>query len=254
MIARLFRRRSVEQAPAGQISPGERIYAIGDIHGRADLLDMLLERIREDDATRGNATTRIIFLGDLIDRGPSSSQVIERAIALQKSSPECSFLLGNHEEVFLKSMAGDLKALSLFCRIGGRETVLSYDVTEQEYEAQDYPELLKTLQQCVPAEHISFLESFEDLIISGDYAFVHAGIRPGQPLTAQKASDLRWIRREFLEHPGAHEKIIVHGHTITDSVELKPNRIGLDTGAYASGRLSAMGFEGDQRWVVDTSA
>ncbi|MDV3457473.1 metallophosphoesterase [Sphingomonas sp. HF-S4] len=253
MIGQLFRRRSVAPKLEGRIPAGQRVYAIGDIHGRLDLLDTLLLRIRSDDASRGAAQSRILFLGDLIDRGPSSAQVVDRALEMASGPGNCQFLLGNHEEVFLKAMDGDPKTLAFFIRIGGRETILSYGISEQEYRDADYPELHALLTQRVPASHIAFLKSFEDLIVVGDYAFVHAGVRPGQALADQHASDLRWIRRDFLDHTSGFEKIIVHGHTITDEVEVRPHRIGLDTGAYASGKLTAMGFEGGERWVLDTA-
>jgi serine/threonine protein phosphatase 1 len=252
MIGQLFRRRSAAPQPLGSIPPGQRVYAIGDVHGRLDLLDALLGDIEADDARRGAAKSTIVFLGDLIDRGPSSAQVVERAMEVAAGPWQCRFLLGNHEEVFLKSLDGDLKALAFFNRIGGRETILSYDISEQEYRDADYPELHALLTRKVPPAHIEFLKGFEDLIVIGDFAFVHAGVRPGQSLADQVASDLRWIRREFLEHKQGFEKVIVHGHTITEQVELRPHRIGLDTGAYASGKLTAMGFEGGERWVIDT--
>jgi serine/threonine protein phosphatase 1 len=202
MISRLFTRPRPAKAPAGAIPAGQRIYAIGDIHGRADLLDQLLDAIWRDDEARDDADTQIIFLGDLVDRGPSSAQVIERALQLSKSETRCRFLLGNHEEVFLKALEGDLKALPFFNRIGGRETILSYGISEDAYRDMDYPELLEAMQAVVPEAHVEFLKSFEDLIIVGDYAFAHAGIRPGTPLIQQRPSDLRWIREDFLRHPG----------------------------------------------------
>lgn len=250
MLSRLFRRPRSTSSPAPRVPPGDRVYAIGDIHGRLDLLEQLLEAIARDDDGQGSRAS-IIFLGDLIDRGPHSAQVVERAMALAADGDRCRFLAGNHEEVFLNALSGDLKALAFFCRIGGRETILSYGVGEQEYRDADYPELLELLRARVPQAHIDFLTGFEDLIVLGDYAFVHAGVRPGQPLAAQVQSDLRWIRREFLACATGFEKMIVHGHTITDQVEIRPNRIGLDTGAYASGRLSAMGFEDDRRWIIE---
>lgn len=254
MIGRLLRRRSATASPAGAIPRGQRLYAIGDIHGRLDLLDQLLAAIDHDDRARGACETQIIFLGDLIDRGPSSAQVVERLLQLERADGRCKFLLGNHEEVFLKALEGDLKTLAFFTRIGGRETILSYGISESEYRDLDYPALLDTLTTLVPQEHVDFLQRFEDLIIVGDYAFVHAGVRPGQSLAAQSTSDLRWIRKDFLDHDKALEKIVVHGHTVTEQVELRRHRIGLDTGAYASGKLTAMGFEEDQRWVLDTGS
>ena len=253
MITRLLRGRARARQPARSVPPGTRTYAIGDIHGRLDLLEALLAKIEEDDAARGPAESQVILLGDLIDRGPQSAQVIERALRLEQAGNACRFLLGNHEEVFLKALAGDLKTLAFFTRIGGRETILSYGVSEQEYRDCDYPALLDLLRERVPQAHIDFLQRFEDLIVLGDYAFVHAGVRPDRPLEEQQTSDLRWIRTEFLDHRGTLEKIVVHGHTVTEKVELRPHRIGLDTGAYASGRLTAMGFEGEDRWILDTA-
>lgn len=253
MIARFFKkRREPLPGPVGAIPDGQRIYAIGDIHGRLDLLDALLAQVEADDSARLDAETQIIFLGDLIDRGDESAQVVERAIALAANSKRYRFLLGNHEELLLKALHGEKKALTIFSRVGGRETCLSYGISEEEYLAADYDKLLDLLRDSVPQSHIAFLEGFEDLIVIGDYAFVHAGIRPGAPLAQQQVSDLRWIRKEFLAHTGEHEKIIVHGHTITEHVDYGAHRIGLDTGAYSSGKLTAMGFEGDQRWELAT--
>jgi serine/threonine protein phosphatase 1 len=251
MIAKLFSRR---QAPARATAmpAGSRVYAIGDVHGRRDLLDVLLDQIEADDAARGGEPATIILLGDLVDRGPESAQVIDRLIALRAARPSTRFLLGNHEEVFLKALDGDRQTLRLFTRIGGIETILSYGVTRADYDAADYDELLVMMRAQVPPAHIDFLNGFEDIIEIGDYVFVHAGIRPEQPLSAQRPSDLRWIREEFLRFKGPHEKMVVHGHSIATEVEQLPNRIGLDTGAYSSGRLTAMGFEGTDRWVIQT--
>lgn len=251
MISKLFpRRRQQSAALLASVPAHQRVYAVGDIHGRLDLWDRLLEKINADDAARGPAETHLILLGDLIDRGPQSAQTIERALEIERDRPNAHFLLGNHEEVFLKALSGDIKALAFFNRIGGRETILSYGISDQDYRESDYDELMVLVQQVVPETHIAFLKRFEDLIVIGDYAFVHAGIRPSEPLARQRASDLRWIRDEFLGHSTKFEKIVVHGHTISDNVEILNNRIGLDTGAYASGKLSAMGFENDCRWIL----
>ena len=252
VFATLFRRPAKREALAAQAPEGERIYAIGDIHGRLDLLDSLIDTIDADDRAREPASTRLIFLGDLIDRGPHSAQVVERLMALKRERPETAFLTGNHEEVLLLALAGDRAALKLFLRIGGRETTLSYGVSESAYLSADYDELHQLLVQHVPADHIAFLQSFEDMIVAGSYVFVHAGIRPGQTLEEQKVSDLRWIRNEFLDAAATGEHVVVHGHSISESVALHPHRIGLDTGAYASGILSALGIEGRDRWILQT--
>jgi serine/threonine protein phosphatase 1 len=233
---------------------GIRVYAVGDIHGRLDLLDTLLAQIESDNAARPAAESILIFLGDLVDRGPDSAGVVQRLIDLAARVDSIRFLLGNHEEVFLKALSGDQKALSFFIRIGGKSTILSYGVSEQQYRESDFPALLELMREQVPATHIEFLRTFEDMIILGDYAFVHAGVRPGVELADQSAPALRWIREEFLDHNETLEKIIVHGHTIRDEVEERVCRIGIDTGAYASGKLTAMGFEGQERWILQTNA
>lgn len=239
-------------APSASIAAGRRIYAIGDIHGRDDLLEQLLDQIAADDAGRPPAETTLIFLGDLVDRGPSSAQVVERLLRLQATRSNVHFLLGNHEEVFLLALSGDLEALRFFTRIGGRETILSYGLTPSEYDSLDYLELMEAFQARVPQAHIDFITGFEDLIEIGDYAFVHAGVQPTVPLAEQKTSDLRWIRNEFVNFRGNFERIIVHGHTIAENVEWRSNRIGIDTGAFASGRLTALGLEGVEQWLVQT--
>jgi serine/threonine protein phosphatase 1 len=252
MLAKLLKSVARAEPLADSVPEGARVYAVGDIHGRLDLLDQLLARIDADDAARGPADTSIIFLGDLVDRGPDSAGVVERLRRLARSGRRTRFLAGNHEEVFLAALGGDSKALKLFCRIGGRETILSYGVGADEYEALDYGDLAAVLTRLVPDEHRLFLEGFEDLIEIGDYAFVHAGVRPGAALQDQRTADLRWIRESFLDHRGRMDKRIVHGHTISADVEVRPHRIGIDTGAYASGKLTALGLERTERWFLQT--
>lgn len=244
--------RSVMRAEArpASIPDGLRVYAIGDVHGRRDLLDALLERIDADDAQRAPLEPRLIFLGDLIDRGPDSAAVVERAITIADAAPHTCFLMGNHEEVFLKVLGGDLAALKFFCRIGGRETILSYGLTATEYDELDYEGLMAAVLELVPPAHRQFLARFVDMVEIGDYVFVHAGIRPDLPLAEQKPTDLRWIREPFLGSNARHEKMVVHGHTITSQVEVRSNRIGIDTGAYVTGQLTALGFEGERWWPL----
>lgn len=248
-----LRKRRVSSRPKASVPEGQRLYAIGDIHGRDDLLEMLLDKIMEDDAARDVADQQLIFLGDLIDRGPASAAVVERAMAVAAALPNTRLLMGNHEEVFLKAIAGDEKAMRFFCRIGGRETILSYGMSEQDYNRFDYAELVEETARIVPQAHRRFIESFENMVLVGDYAFVHAGIKPEVPLDEQQPSDLRWIRDSFLDHKAPHARIVVHGHSITPGIEERVNRIGIDTGAYATGRLSAMGFEGSTRWPIEAA-
>ncbi|MEH3158654.1 MAG: metallophosphoesterase family protein [Sphingomonas taxi] len=252
MLKKLLKGRRAAASPAAAIPEGERVYAIGDVHGCADLLDGLLARIAEDDAARGPATTTLIFLGDLVDRGPASAAVIERLRALAESRANTRFLLGNHEEVFLEALKGEPKALRMFCRIGGRETIMSYGVDSADYDRMDYEELHAAMGRLVPSEHRRFVENFEDMIVIGDYVFVHAGIRPGTDLAEQRTADLRWIRNPFLGHGSPLEKIVVHGHTISEDLDVQPHRIGVDTGAYETGRLTALGLEGTSRWTIRT--
>lgn len=252
MISKLFKSRNAAKANQPAIPDGRRVYAVGDIHGCADLLDQLIVLIEADELARGPAETTLIFLGDIVDRGPASAAVIDRLRGLATARPDVRFLLGNHEEIFLGALDGEPKALRLFCRIGGRETILSYGMEPTEYDRLDYEELVHRVDQLVPDEHQEFLRAFEDMIVIGDYAFVHAGVRPDTPLDLQRTSDLRWIRDPFLDHRSTLEKTIVHGHTMTDEIERRTHRIGIDTGAYSSGRLTALGLQGTETWALQT--
>lgn len=255
VLSRLFRRSVPEPAPAAAVPPGERVYAIGDIHGRADLFDRLLEQIAADDSARPAARTTLILLGDLVDRGPESSRVVERAIELRaRWGDRLRWLVGNHEEVFLKALRGDPAVVRYFVRIGGEPTILSYPIDAEAYRSMTFEELAQVLPTIVPRSHVEFLEDGEDRIVIGDYLFVHAGIRPEISIEGQQLSDLRWIRDEFLSSRADHGHIVVHGHTITDGPEERSNRIGVDTGAYRSGVLTAVGLDGTDRWFLQTDA
>jgi serine/threonine protein phosphatase 1 len=254
MLARLFKKAAISRPiDTARVPDGMRIYAIGDIHGRNDLLHDLLRQIEADDIKRGPADTHIVFLGDLMDRGPDSAGVIDTAMALKAAGKKVRFLMGNHEEVFVRACRkNDTKITRFFLRIGGEATVLSYPITRSEYITLDMEQLSERLATLVPLAHLEFIESFEDQIVIGDYAFVHAGIRPGVPLADQNPSDLRWIREEFVDQRGDLEKVVVYGHTIYDDVEERGSRIGIDTGAYASDKLTALALEGGGRWYLQT--
>ena len=252
MVFKKFFARAAEPEPQVYALPeGQRVYAIGDIHGRRDCLDTLIGMIDADNAARGRADTKLVFLGDLVDRGDDSCGVVERAMHIAQS-PQTILLMGNHEEIMIRAWEGDRKAAGLFHRVGGRETLLSYGVTEIEYDSCDLGDLADLIGKYVPVEHIAFMRKFVDQWQCGDYLFVHAGIRPGVPLDEQRDSDLRWIRREFLDDPRDHGVMVVHGHSITEAVDEQPNRIGIDTGAFASGKLTALGIEGTEKWVLST--
>ena len=251
-VRSLFNFVTRQQPAAHTLPEGRRVYAIGDIHGRSDLLDRLLALIDADDRARGGIERELIFLGDLVDRGPDSRGVVERLLALSKEPGKVRFLMGNHEEVFLRAAQADLKALRFLTRIGGRETLLSYGISVDEYRNVDFAELAALLARRVPAEHVEFLSGFESWIEIGDYLFVHAGIRPGVAMEDQERGDLCWIRDEFLNHRDSFGKMVVHGHSIAGEVDERTNRIGIDTGAFASGKLTAIGLEGSARWYLST--
>lgn len=242
--------RLVATTPRPAVPAGLRVYAIGDVHGRSDLLDVLLERIRRDDAARPAAETHLVFLGDLIDRGPDSRGVVERVMALRERAERVHVLKGNHEEVFLQTLDGDAGAMRLFARIGGRETLASYGIGDEEFDNGSYDELVRRAARKVPPSHRDFLAAAEDCLILGDYLFVHAGIRPDVDLEAQSAKDMRWIRGEFLDFEGELNKVVVHGHSVADEVQEHPHRIGIDTGAFRTGKLTALALEGEERWFL----
>jgi serine/threonine protein phosphatase 1 len=246
-LKKLFRAPVERALPA--IPPGQRVYAIGDIHGRLDLLVELAEAIEADDAARGPAKTTIIMLGDLVDRGPDSAGVITAA-RIWASQRNVRIITGNHEEMFLKAFDNS-DVLRHFLRSGGKETLLSYPVDADDYFAAELYEVQEMMVRAVPEEDLEFIRSFEDTIAIGDYVFVHAGIVPDVALEDQSTGKLRWIREPFLSHDQDYGFVVIHGHTITDEPEVRPNRIGIDTGAYESGRLTALGLDETQRWFIE---
>lgn len=249
-LRNLFASQSSMVAP--ELPRDERVYAIGDIHGRLDLFEALLQRIAADEAGRSCATrTTIILLGDLIDRGPQSAGVLARARSLcQERSVEV--LAGNHEEMFLTSLE-DPKAMRSFLRFGGVETLASYGITHDMTEDLDLEAIQLLAEKTIPPQDIAFVRSFKKLLHVGDYIFVHAGIRPGVPIEMQLGSDCRWIREPFLSHPGDLGGFVIHGHTITEGPDERGNRIGIDTGAYIHGKLTAIGLEGADRWFLSVN-
>ena len=240
-----------DHPPAGP--PGYRAYVVGDIHGRLDLLEDLLAKIHAELQHRPARKTLLVFVGDLIDRGPGSAQVIERLRTYRREGIQPVFILGNHEEVLLRILAGEAELITKWRWFGGAECLRSYGVDPEAIAGLSDDQALAVVRNAIPKKHVEFLESFVDSCRFGDYLFVHAGIRPGIPLEQQSQSDMRWIREPFLLDESDHGFIVVHGHTICSEVEDLPNRIGIDTGAYRSGILTAVAIEGDSRWLLDTS-
>jgi serine/threonine protein phosphatase 1 len=240
-----------DAADRARIPEGQRVYAVGDIHGCDDQFAALIAAIEADDAARRAAETTVILLGDLVDRGPDSAGVLRRARAWQ-SRRKVRILAGNHEEMFLLAFT-KRDVLKSFLRHGGRETLLSYPIDPAEFAEANFAETQRLMTAAIPAEDRAFMATFEDQITIGDYLFVHAGVRPGVPLDAQRLADLRWIREDFIDHRTPFGPIVVHGHTITAEVDIRTNRIGIDTGAYNSGRLTALGLQGPDRWLIEAS-
>lgn len=233
------------------VPKGSRYYVIGDIHGRLDLFAAMIDAIEEDAKMRAGVESHVVLLGDLVDRGPDSAGVIARTRNWQKER-SVRVLAGNHEEMFLNSFKKP-EILRHFLKHGGRETVLSYGLSRKQFNAMNLDELFALMPQLIPETDLEYLRSFEELIVAGDYLFVHAGIDPALPIDQQKRSDMLWIRDRFLDHQGPLEKVVVHGHTIFDKVMDCGNRIGIDTGAFRSGVLTALVLEGDQRRIIQAS-
>lgn len=232
-----------------RLPPGLRVYAIGDIHGRADLLDRLHDKIEVDLGTAPEKTV-IIYLGDYIDRGPDSHGVMERLTRARFPGVEAIALLGNHEDMLLQFLDAPYGA-SLWLSNGGDATLASYKVKVPA----SFDELLLTqraLLGAMPRHHKQFLLALPEQVQYGDYLFVHAGIRPGLPLDRQSREQKIWIRDVFLDSETDHGLIVVHGHTIVHEVEWRPNRIGVDTGAYTTGRLTALVLEEAGRRLLQT--
>jgi len=251
-MVKLFGSRRAIAPPHDNWSVGDRrVYAVGDIHGRRDLFELLLRRIEADAAARGDRETHLILLGDLIDRGPDSRGVVDLAMKIGGRGT-VRMLKGNHEEVFVRAARGDILATGFLMRFGGRETLLSYGLEPDDYDAMNFEQLAEWMLANIPREHVDFLDGFEDMIEMDDYLFVHAGIRPDVALDEQNPSDLRWIRNEFLYSRAETERLVIHGHSVTEAIDEWPHRIGIDTGAFASNRLTAIGLDGTDRWYLST--
>lgn len=250
MINRLRSLRRAESLPAEpSTAPGDRIYAIGDVHGRADLLTSLIGMIDDHERALPPATTHLVLLGDLIDRGGQSAEVLEMVQALQRSRQHVSVLLGNHEQVLLDVLGGSSAALHAWLDFGGEETLASLGVALPA-SYFDPRETIAALTEALPSGTLDWLLGLPLSLRSGDYFFCHAGVRPGVPIARQKRDDLLWIREDFLDSVLDHGVVVVHGHSVSHAVEEYRNRIGIDTGAYVSGRLTALFLDGAKREIL----
>jgi serine/threonine protein phosphatase 1 len=229
-----------------------RLYCVGDIHGRDDLLRQM-HRMIAADSTGYAGIRKVVYLGDYVDRGDASRQVIERLIDAPLEEFESIFLRGNHEQAMLDFLDFPDRASS-WLSFGGLETLLSYGIKlDPPSFAPDFAGLAERFQQLLPDSHRGFIGATRLMHREGDYCFVHAGIRPGIRLEQQHPDDLLWIRKDFIDHTHPHPCVVVHGHTITNEPELLSNRIGLDTGAYFSGVLSCLVLEAADRRVLQTA-
>ncbi len=223
---------------------GKRIYAVGDIHGRADLLSELLARIDDDLNAHPAVGVLQVFLGDYIDRGPSSRQVIDLLLERLRQH-DVVLLKGNHEDYLLRFLDNP-SVLADWWRIGGLNTVMSYGITPSRWnDPRSEHEMAVALNNSIPDNHRRFLRGLALSFTCGDFFFVHAGVRPGVPLTSQSEHDMLWIRDEFLLHEEDFGKVVVHGHTPTPRPEVRSNRINIDTGAYATGQLTCLVLDDD---------
>lgn len=231
---------------------GERIYAIGDVHGRLDLLRDLLKRVEEHHAALPPAAaTHVILLGDLVDRGPDAAGVLKTMFEVQQRSDRIIVLKGNHEDAMVRAVDGEPGMIGIWKKIGGLATVRSFGFDEALIEG-DPGRLIAALRAKLGRPMLDWLRNLPLTAQSGDYLFCHAGIRPGVPLKRQQRTDLLWIREDFLGDARDHGAVIVHGHSIATEVETRDNRIGIDTGAYRTGVLTALYLEGTERDIIAT--
>lgn len=243
IFKKILNRKQSEPSPVG-LPENHRLYCIGDIHGRLDLLLEVHQKVTSD-ALTFDGVKILVYLGDYIDRGMHSKQVIDCLLENNFADFKTVFLMGNHEQVLLEFLNNKDPSIALdWFRFGGLPTLASYGITVRGIPtARDLQQLRAEFREKMPAAHLAFFERLALRYEIGGYFFVHAGVRPKVKLHRQRPEDMLWIREEFLNNDLFHGKVIVHGHSITDEPEARHNRIGLDTGAYASGKLTCAVFE-----------
>ena len=254
MFGDLFGGWRTQKRRESRVPEGNRIYAVGDIHGRLDLLRALHERIAADAAEAPDRSKTIIYLGDYIDRGLDSRGVIDCLISAPLQDVTPVYLLGNHEDTMLRFL-DDLGVGGGWMQFGGDATLYSYGVSLRGplIDLRTMTEAQLDLREKMPETHLTFLRGLKTQYRIGDYFFVHAGVRPGVSLDSQALEDLIWIRDDFLKSTADHGAVIVHGHSISLEAEDLPNRINIDTGAYATNVLTCLVLDGAEHWLLQTS-
>jgi serine/threonine protein phosphatase 1 len=248
-MSRLLRRLIGTRRNPPRVPDGCCVYAIGDIHGRSDLLEKLLDRIWGDAPQSANT---LIFLGDYVDRGPSAKSVMECLVQLERPGWDIVRLRGNHEEILLEYLKNP-EVYQAWRSFGGAETLLSYGVRPPMFsDAEELRRVHAEFMAALPRAHLALLNGLSFSHSIGDYFFVHAGVRPGVALDRQMPEDTLWIRDEFLSCDASFGKVVVHGHSPSEKPILRPNRIGIDTGAYATGTLTAVKFVSDRCTFLST--
>jgi serine/threonine protein phosphatase 1 len=235
--------------PKPKLPDGIRIYAVSDIHGCADLLQNVFTAIDHHLARAEPMRALHVFLGDYIDRGPASRQTIDLLIERSRRH-ESIFLKGNHE-AFLFEVLQDASRLEAWKEYGGFQTLMSYGLVPSiKPDLDEQNELVRALLHGMPSHHRRFFSNLRSSFFCGDFFFVHAGIKPGVPLRRQREEDLLWIRDEFLQSEEDFGKFVVHGHTPVPKPDIRPNRINIDTGAYATGILTLLTIQGERMFAI----
>lgn len=231
---------------------GLRIYAVGDVHGRRDLLSAMADMIDADAGAHPHCRPVEILLGDLIDRGPDSAGVVDFVVG-RKARRDLTVLRGNHEQYLIDALAGE-RSLARWMQFGGEAALASYRIAARDAggRLRAAADLASDIRAALPDAHRALLGDLADTVRHGDYLFVHAGIRPGVPLERQDPADLVMIREGFLDHPADHGLVVVHGHTPVAEPEIRSNRIGIDTRAWESGRLTCLVIDGAERQFLST--
>jgi calcineurin-like phosphoesterase family protein len=245
-LLNLFRSRDSRRP---RLEGGLRLYVIGDVHGRADLIEGVLSKIDADLARRSGENAILVFVGDYVDRGPGSREVLDQLVARVRAH-KTILLKGNHEAYLLEFLQNPA-ILGDWRQYGGLQTLMSYGLKPSLNPGEEEQrELARDLARALPWEHRALLEALPTSFTCGDFFFVHAGVRPGVPLAQQKEQDLLWIREDFLLCEEDFGKVVVHGHTPVAAPDIRPNRINIDTGAYATGRLSCVMLQGEDIEVM----